>query len=171
VFGLSANNRQTSKESEKMSCRPNRFHGLFYEGDWHKRLVDAIQLAKAETRSNDLLSAMEALEHQLTKTDECVHTVTAIQAVPPSMDVQFLMLHVKRCIDVEPATLQLIPTGEIELTITARGSLRHVQTMATAILSSGLHLAESEIWAEAALRAGRRGQHIGPNSGGTSGRH
>jgi len=143
-----------------MSCRPNRFRGLVYDGDWHRMLVDAAQLAKAGTRSKDLLAAVEVLEQQLAKTDECLHTVTALQAVPSSIDVQFLMKHIEQCIDIRPATLQLTSTGEIELMITARGSREHVQSMATVILSSGLSRAEAEIWAEVTFRSGGRGQHI-----------
>jgi hypothetical protein len=132
-----------------MICRPNKYRGLFYDGDWHTKLANAVHLAKAGTQSNDLLSAIEVLEHQLAKTDECVHTVIAVQAVPQNMDGQFLLLHVERCIDVHPATLQLNSAGEIELKITARGTWGDVQSMATAILYSGLSRAKAEIWAEA----------------------
>ncbi|MDP3537974.1 MAG: hypothetical protein Q8S26_04655 [Azonexus sp.] len=140
-----------------MSCHPNRFRGLVFNGDWHTSLANAVHLAKAGTQSGDLMSALEALEHQLAKTDECVHTVITVQDVPPSMDGQFLMLHVKQCIDVHPATVQLISAGKIELKITARGTWEHVQSMAAAILSSGLSRAKAEMWAEVTYRSAERG--------------
>lgn len=134
-----------------MRTRPNRFRGLFYNGDWHTKLITALQLAKEGTCSQELLATIAVLEHQLAQTDECVHTVTATQTVPPSMGVQFLLGHIERCIDVEPANLQLAPNGEIELTITARGDRDHVLHMAEAILSSGLSTARARIWADTML--------------------
>lgn len=131
-----------------MLSRPNRFRGLVYNGDWHTRLVTAIQLAKEGTGSQDILATIEALERQLTQTDECIHTVTATQAVPLNMDTQFLMSYIKQSIDVEPATLNLATNGDIELTITARGDRKHVYSLANAILSSGLAGAKAKIWVE-----------------------
>lgn len=131
-----------------MKNRPNRFRGLFYNGDWHTRLVTALKLAKEGTCSQELLAAIEVLERQLAQTDECVHTVTAIQVVPSSMRAQFLLNHIRQCVDVEPATLLLAQNGDIELTITARGNREHVHSMAEAILSSGLASAKARIWIE-----------------------
>lgn len=134
-----------------MKNRPNRFRGLLYNGDWHTSLVTALDLAKAGTRSQEMLAAIEILERKLALADECVHTVTAVQAVPHSMGAQFLLTHIQQCVDVEPATVRLAPSGDIELTITARGSREHVLSMAEAILSSGLSSAKVKIWAETTL--------------------
>lgn len=131
-----------------MENRPNRFRSLFYNGDWHTKLVTALQLAKEGTCSQELLAAIAVLERQLAQTDECVHTVTATQIVPPSMAAQFVLSHIERCVDVKPATLRLAPTGEIELTITGRGNREHVLSMAEAILSSGLASARARIWVD-----------------------
>lgn len=131
-----------------MKNRPNRFRGLYYNGDWHTKLITALQLAKEGTCSQEMLSAIAVLEHQLAQTDECVHTVTATQAVPPSMGAQFVLSHIEQCVDVKPATIRLAPNGEIELTITGRGSREHVLSMAEAILSSGLASSRARIWVD-----------------------
>ncbi|WP_295003511.1 hypothetical protein [uncultured Dechloromonas sp.] len=134
-----------------MKNRPNRFRGLLYNGDWYKKLVTALKLAKEGTCSQELLATIEVLERQLSQADECLHTVTAIQVVPSSMRAQFLLNHIRQCVDVEPATLLLAQNGDIELTITARGSREHVHSMAEAILSSGLALAKAKIWIETTI--------------------
>lgn len=135
-----------------MGRNPNRFRGLFYNGDWHTKLVRALKLAKEETNSNSILSTIEILEGLLALEDECIHTVTATQNVPPSMGAHFLLEHVGQCIDVEPATLNLAANGAIELTITARGNREHVLDVAKAILSSGLSSAKARLWVDTVLR-------------------
>ena len=134
-----------------MRTRPNRFRGLFYNGDWHTKLITALQLAKEGTCSQELLATIAVLEQQLAQTDECVHTVTATQIVPPSMGVQFVLSHIEQCVDVEPAAIRLNSNGHIELTITARGNRQHVLGMAEAILSSGLSSAKARLWADSVL--------------------
>lgn len=138
-------------ELGKMKIRPNRFRGLVYNGDWHTRLVTALQLAKESSYSQGVLAAIEVLERQLEQTDECVHTVTASQTVPASMGAQFLLSHIEQCVDVKPATLRLAHNGDIELTITSRGSREHVLSMAEAIFSSGLSSARAKTWIETAF--------------------
>jgi len=135
-----------------MGSNPNRYRGLFYDGDWHTKLVTALKLAKEGTHSKGILSAVEVLERQLAQEDECIHTVTATQTIPPSMRAHFLLEHVGQFIDVEPATLNLATNGDIELTITARGNREHVLDMAKAILSSGLTAANARIWVDTVLR-------------------
>ena len=125
--------------------RPNRFHNLFYDGDWHTQLATALVLAKKSTASQELVAAIEGLEHQLVKNDECSHTVTAVQTIPIGMEASFLMNCIEQCIDVEPANLCLTSTGHIELTITARGNLNSAQNMAASILSYGVAQAEAII--------------------------
>ncbi len=131
-----------------MLKRPNRFRGLFYNGDWHTSLLTALQLAREGTCSQEISATIDVLERQLAKTDECVHTVTALVAIPLSMDAHFLMSHVTPCVDVQPATLTLTPTGDIELTVTARGTREHVFCMAQAILNQGLRSAKAKIWVD-----------------------
>lgn len=134
-----------------MRSRPNRFMNLIYNGDWHTRLSNVLGLAREGTGSQEILAAIEVLERLLASTDECIHTVTASRPVPPSMSAQFLMGYIKESIDVEPAALKLALNGDVELTITARGDREHVESMARAILSSGLSSAKAKIWAEAIL--------------------
>lgn len=135
-------------ELEILRNRPNRFRGLVYNGDWHTKLVTALRLARDGTGSKEMLATIEVLERQLVQTDECVHTVTATQAVPFSMGALFLLNHIKQTIDVEPSTLNVSPNGDIELTITARGDRDHVFSLAQAILSSGLARAKGAILVE-----------------------
>lgn len=63
-------------ERNRIEFRPNRFRGLMPDGDWHMRLATALALAKSLTASRELFDAIEGLELQLSKNDECVHTVT-----------------------------------------------------------------------------------------------
>lgn len=153
---------QASRQRVKnMRRHPNRLLNLVvYDGDWHTRLVTALELARDGTRSKDLLSAIEVFEHQLLKSDTCIHTVTAVQVVPLGMDVELLKSCIEECIDVQPATLQIASGRNIELTITARGSLEHVHRMATSILSSGFSVAKAKMWAELNFRNARFDQHI-----------
>lgn len=132
-------------ERKLFGRRPNRFHSLFYDGDWHTQLATALVLAKNSTASQELVAAIEVLEHQLVKNDECIHTVTVVQTIPLGMEASFLMNCIEQCIDVEPANLCLTSTGHIELMITARGNLNRVQRMAASILSYGVAQAEATI--------------------------
>lgn len=129
-----------------MRTRPNRWMKLFYDGDWHTTLTNALRLAREGTRSQEKLAAVTVLERLLAWDDECIHTITFVQPAPPGMDAKFLMKHIEQSIDVEPAALSLSPNEEIELTITARGDWNHVNGMAKAIFSSGVSKANSEIW-------------------------
>lgn len=130
-------------ECKPFGHRPNRFHNLFYDGDWHTQLATALMLAKNSTASQELVAAIEILEHQLVKTDECIHTVTVVQTVPLGMEATFLMNCIEQCIDVAPANLCLASTGHIELTITARGDRKGVQSMAASILWYGVAQAKA----------------------------
>lgn len=132
-------------ERKRIKYHPNRFHGLFPDGDWHTRLATALVLAKSDTTSRELVAAIEVLEQLLAKNDECRHTVTAVQSPPLGMEAAFLMSCIEQCIDVEPANLCLTSTGQIELTITARGYLSTVQGMAALILSRGMAEAKAII--------------------------
>lgn len=125
-------------ERKRIGCRPNRFHNLVADGDWHTRLSTALKLAKNATASQELFASIEVLEHQLSENDECVHTVTMVQPVPLGMDTRFLMKCIELFIDVEPSNLCLTSTGHLELTITARGDQNGVQDMAKLILSHGV---------------------------------
>lgn len=132
-------------EPKPFGHRPNRFHNLFYDGDWHTQLATALVLAKKSTASQELVAAIEVLEHHLVKNDECTHTVTVVQTIPIGMEASFLMNCIEQCIDLEPANLCLNSRGQIELMITARGSLNRVQSMAASILSYGVAQAKSLI--------------------------
>lgn len=132
-------------ERKLFGRRPNRFHNLFYDGDWHTQLATALVLAKNSTASQELVAAIEILEHQLEKNNECIHTVAVIQKVPVGMEAAFLMNCIEQCIDVAPANLCLTSTGHLELRITARGNLNRVQGMAASILSYGVAQAEAII--------------------------
>lgn len=132
-------------ERHLLTCRPNRFHNLFFDGDWHTRLATALLLAKNATASEELFAAIEVLESQLTKNDECIHTVTLIQEVPIGVESKFLMKCIVRCIDVQPANLCQNSDGHIELTITARGNPSSVHGMAALILSRGVSQAQAII--------------------------
>lgn len=129
-----------------MRTRLNPFRGLIYDGDWHTRLVASLKLAKEETGSTEIRIAIEVLEKQLANIDECIHTATAVQDVPVEIEVNFLMKHVRKDIDVELASAQITSSGQIELTLTGRGSRQHVQGMASSILSHALSAARAEIW-------------------------
>ncbi|WP_265946234.1 hypothetical protein [Dechloromonas sp. A34] len=132
-------------EHKPFGHRPNRFHNLFYDGDWHTQLATALMLAKKSTASQELVAAIEILENQLAKNDECIHTVTVVQAVPLGMEAAFLMNCIEQCIDVAPANLCQTSTGHLELTITARGDRKGVQSMAASILSYGVAQAKAMI--------------------------
>lgn len=129
-----------------MRIRVNRFRDLFYSGDWHTQLTASLKLAKEETGSNEIRSAIQALEGLLASIDECIHTVTVVQDVPIEMDTKFLMGHVQKAIDVEPASAQITHTGQIAVTVTGRGSHQHVHGMATSIFRDGLSAAKADIW-------------------------
>lgn len=131
-----------------MRIRVNRFRHLFYNGDWHTQLIASLKLAKEETGSNEIQSAIQALEGLLANIDECIHTVTVVQDVPIAMELKFLMGHVQKAIDVEPASAQITPSGQIALTVTGRGSRQHVQCWASSMLRQGLSAANAEIWIE-----------------------
>lgn len=134
--------RGENLERNYIGHRPNRFHHLLDDGDWHTRLATALRLAKCATSSQELVSSIEVLEHQLAENDECIHTVTMSQAVPVGMDASYLMKCIEQVIDVRPASLCFASTGHVELTITARGDLNSVQCMAKSILSYGVAKAQ-----------------------------
>lgn len=129
-----------------MRSRPNRFANLFYDGDWHSRLISSMELAKKGSRSQEILSAIATLEQLLSESDECQHTVMAVQAVPAGIALEFALDCVRECIDVTPAEIRLSASGELVLTITGRGDYGHVQLMAKSILSCGINRARAAIW-------------------------
>ena len=129
-----------------MRIRVNPFRNLIYNGDWHSRLLASLALAKEETGSNQIRIAIDALEEQLASIDECIHTVTVAQDVPVEIDAKFLMSHVQKVIDVEPAWAQFTTSGQIALTVTGRGSSQHVEDIASAVLRRGLSVAKADVW-------------------------
>ena len=83
-----------------MRSRPNRFARLFYDGDWHSRLVSSLKLAKEGGCSQEIQRAIATLEQLLSESDECIHTVTATQPIPKGMAPNFALECVRECIDV-----------------------------------------------------------------------
>ena len=130
-----------------MGIRPNLYRDLVFNGDWHTRLVTDLQMAKEGTRSLEILAAIDVLERQLAKTDECVHTATAY-LIPDSINEIFLISHIKKYVDIQPSTLALASNGNIELTLTARGDYEYVHGMAQSILNRGLSSARGKIRAD-----------------------
>lgn len=130
-----------------MRSRPNRFVNLFYDGDWHSRLISSLKLAKEGSCSQKIQGAIGTLEELLSESDECIHTVTVTQPIPTGMAPNFALECVRECIDVTPAELTLSADGELALTITARGAREHVYGMAKAILKCGISTARAAIWA------------------------
>ena len=120
-----------------------------------KNCASPFHTAKERTGSPTILAAIDALQHQLAQSDECIHTVTVIQAVPPGMDASFLMKQIQESTYILPASLGRTPNGDIELTITTRGTREHVMGVAKFILKNGLLDAESKIWAASMVRSGR----------------
>lgn len=105
-----------------------------------------MELAKKGSRSQEILSAIATLEQLLSESDECQHTVMAVQAVPAGIALEFALDCVRECIDVTPAEIRLSASGELVLTITGRGDYGHVQLMAKSILSCGMNRAKAAIW-------------------------
>lgn len=130
-----------------MRTRPNRFAKLFYDTDWHSRLVSVLKEAKGASRSHEIQEAIVTLELLLSEFDECLHTVTAIQPIPTGIALDFALECVKECIDVNHAKLDLSADGGLALTITERGDREQVLGMARAILRCGLNRAKASIWA------------------------
>lgn len=130
-----------------MRSRPNRFANLFYDGDWHSRLVSSLKLAKEGSCSQTIQEAIGKLEQLLSDYDECIHTVTATHPVPTGIAPSFAVECVRECIDIAPADITLSNDGDLVLTLTARGAREHVLGMARSILKCGANSAKAAIWA------------------------
>ena len=120
---------------------------LFYNGDWHTKLLSSLGTAKAETRSQEVRIAIAALEKLLAEHDECIYTLTVIREIPGGLDGSQVLRHVQRIIQDERASAALKFANAIELTLTARGSRRHVLLAANALLTEAISSAKAEVWA------------------------
>ncbi len=131
---------------------------IFYNGDWHTKLLSALKPAKVETSSPEVRRAIESLEKLLATSDECIHTVTVMREMPDGLDGTQVMCHVQNIIRGERASAALKFANAIELTLTARGSRRHVVLAANTLLSEGISAAKAEVWARLRFGEGSDGK-------------
>lgn len=75
--------------------------------DWHSQLMDCLATALTHTQSVELKLAMHDLSQQLTKIDECAHTITVTAELPLNVSVEDLREALNFEIDV-PKSVELI---------------------------------------------------------------
>lgn len=123
---------------------PLRFESFMNDGDWHSRLVTALELAEQGTQNDEIKSAAANLMELLSSIDECRHTVSVEEELPEIINPEVILARARVALKSTPGKVDLLPPRTIRLTIVWRGSIEHVSYIAQLILSKALIVAKQE---------------------------
>lgn len=115
---------------------------LVYDGDWHLRLMNALNLAEKEAISLELQASIKALQQLLLLNEECLQRVTVTKPLPKGMDYKFACEHVRAaCREGEEVNFHPGDPTQIAMTVVMRGSLSYVSSRVDVIVKNGLRSA------------------------------
>lgn len=111
---------------------------MFYDGDWHTELVNALRQAEEGTSTAALLEAFSQLRALLAEHDECRHVVTVRRPIPVVVQANAFVEHIERFLDNEDAALDASEAGYLTLRMPRRGSQDYAQRWVTNELEAGI---------------------------------
>lgn len=117
------------------------------DGDWHSRLLAALEQAEKETSSSQLLMTIPWFREVLLENDECLHQVTLTKILWGDMSFEHACKYLEEAGVGKKMSIRLINDDTISLTVTMRGSITYVSHWANTILNEGLRWAWFE-WLE-----------------------
>lgn len=121
-----------------------RFESFMDDGDWHSRLMTALELAEQGTQNDKLRIATANLKELLISIDECRHTVSVQEELPSLIDPVVVLSRVQDALKLTGGKVDLLHPRTIRLTIVWRGSLEHVGHVAKLLLTKALVLAKTQ---------------------------
>lgn len=121
-----------------------RFESFMDEGDWHSRLMTALELAEQGTQNDKLRIATANLKELLISIDECRHTVSVQEELPSLIDPVVVLSRVQDALKSTGGKVDLLHPRTIRLTIVWRGSIEHVGHVAQLLLTKALVLAKTQ---------------------------
>lgn len=121
-----------------------RFESFMDDGDWHSRLMTALDLAEQGTQNEKLKSAAATLKELLSSIDECRHTVSVQELLHALIDPVVVLARVQDALKSTGGKVDLLHPRTIRLTIVLRGSPEHVGHVAKLLLTKALVLAKTQ---------------------------
>lgn len=123
---------------------PLRFESLMNDGDWHSRLMTALEQAEQGTRNDEIKRAAANLRELLSSIDECRHTVSVNEELPELINPEVVLARARVVLKSSRGVVDLLPPRTIRLSIVWRGSIEHVSYVAQLLLSKALIEAKQE---------------------------
>jgi len=122
-----------------MMKRPRPFSQLLYDGDWHSRLVEALELAQESVISEEIRDAISPLLRLLAERDECLHVITLTKTVPKDVGAEYVAECARDQRFDDDITVEVVGPGVVSLTLTKRGSRESAERLAESLVEEAIH--------------------------------